>query len=114
MSDCLFCSIAEGEMEAGIIYEDERVVAFADVNPQAPVHYLIIPRRHIASVNEIEENDEGLIGHLYTVARRVAEEEGVADSGYRLVVNCGDDAGQEVMHLHLHLLGGRKLQWPPG
>ncbi len=114
MANCLFCSIAGGEMEAEIVYEDDRAVAFADINPQAPVHYLIIPRKHLAGVNEIEQTDEKLIGHLYFIARKVAEEQGIAATGYRLVTNSGADGGQEVDHLHLHLLGGRKLKWPPG
>lgn len=112
--DCLFCSIASGEEDAEVIHEDERVVAFEDINPQAPVHFLIVPRDHVASVNDLTEADEELVGRLHTVARRLAEEEGFAADGYRLVVNCGDDAQQSVGHLHLHCLAGRALDWPPG
>ena len=114
MGDCLFCSIAAGEMEAEIVHQDDRVVAFADINPQAPAHFLIIPRKHLTGVNDIQPEDEELVGHLYYIARKVAEEQGVAESGYRLVTNSGEDGGQEVDHLHLHLLGGRSLKWPPG
>lgn len=112
--DCLFCSIASGEGDAEVVYEDERVVAFEDINPQAPVHFLIVPRDHVASVNDLTEEDEELVGRLHTVARRLAEEKGFAGDGYRLVVNCGDDAQQSVDHLHLHCLAGRSLDWPPG
>lgn len=114
MSDCLFCKIAEGAIPAEKLHEDELAVAFADVNPQAPIHFLVIPKRHIASINDLTPEDEALVGHLYTVARQVAHEQGVAESGYRAVMNCGRDGQQSVFHIHLHVLAGRQLQWPPG
>lgn len=111
---CLFCRIAAGEIPAKLVYEDDDVVAFRDINPQAPTHILIIPRRHIASVNDLEAGDAELVGRLYLVARELAERDGIAQSGYRLVLNTGPGAGQTVDHIHLHLLGGRPLHWPPG
>ncbi len=114
VNDCLFCSIASGDAEADIVYEDEHSVAFRDINPQAPQHILIIPRKHIANPNELREEEESLMGHLFIVARDVSEELGFSDRGYRLVMNCGEDAGQEVMHAHLHSLAGRTMEWPPG
>jgi histidine triad (HIT) family protein len=111
---CLFCRIANGEIPARVARQDERMVAFHDIDPKAPVHVLLIPRKHIASVSELAAADAGEIGHLFAVARTLAEELGVARSGYRLVVNAGADAGQSVDHVHLHLLGGRRLSWPPG
>jgi histidine triad (HIT) family protein len=114
MAECLFCRIAAKEIPALVIYEDELVMAFRDINPQAPVHVLLIPKGHVASVREIEEAHPLVAGRLLRVARDVAQQEGVAESGYRLVANTGGDAGQAVPHLHLHLLGGRALGWPPG
>lgn len=108
----LFGKIARGEMDADIVYQDEEAVAFRDINPQAPVHILIIPRKEIAQISDLGEEDESLIGHLFTVARDVAKQEGLQD--YRIVVNNGSGAGQSVYHIHLHLLGGRLFQWPPG
>lgn len=113
-SDCIFCKIAAGEMSADMVREDDRVVAFRDVNPQAPTHILVIPRKHIPSVNRLDDADASLVGDLYLAARDIAAEEGVADDGYRLVMNTGEGAGQSVFHIHLHLLGGRALGWPPG
>lgn len=110
----LFEKIADGEVDAEMVYEDDRCIAFHDINPQAPVHVLIVPRKPIPSINALEDADEELTGHLLTVARDLAEELDVAADGYRLVFNCGDAAGQSVDHIHLHLLGGRALQWPPG
>lgn len=112
--DCLFCAIESGEADSEIVYEDDRSVAFRDINPQAPHHILVIPRKHIASANQIDPENQSLVGHLFNVAREVAQEQGFAEDGYRLVVNCGDDALQQVMHLHLHILAGRKMEWPPG
>jgi histidine triad (HIT) family protein len=112
--DCLFCAIAGHRINASLVYEDERAVAFRDIHPQAPVHILIVPRRHIPSLNEIGEEDRELVGHLIRVASDLARRESVADSGWRLAVNCGPAAGQAVAHLHIHLLGGRALGWPPG
>jgi histidine triad (HIT) family protein len=112
MSKTLFQQIADGEIPADIVYEDDRAVAFRDINPQAPTHVLITPRKPIPRADAIEEADEALVGHLFTVARKVAADEGLSD--YRLVMNNGEGAGQSVFHLHLHLLGGRGMQWPPG
>jgi histidine triad (HIT) family protein len=114
MSDCLFCGIIDGRVKASIVYRDDAVVAFNDIRPRAPVHILIIPRKHIASVLDIEPNDNALIGQIFQVAARLAREHGVAESGFRVVVNAGPDAGQSVFHLHYHLLGGRQMGWPPG
>jgi histidine triad (HIT) family protein len=114
MSGCLFCRISEKKIPAKIIYEDAEVVAFEDINPQAPVHTLIIPRKHIPTTLEITAEDEVLIGHLFCVAAKVAKEKGIDERGFRLVVNTNADAGQEVYHIHLHLLGGRHMHWPPG
>jgi histidine triad (HIT) family protein len=110
----LFEKIADGDIDADIVYEDDQCIAFHDINPQAPVHVLIVPRKPIATVNDITPDDEPLVGHLYTVAKKLAHELDVAEEGYRLVMNCGDQAGQSVYHIHLHLLGGRSMQWPPG
>lgn len=112
--DCLFCRIAEGEIPADVIHEDDQVVAFRDINPQAPTHVLVIPREHVASVDDLEEDHAELVGRLFLVAREIARDEGVDDGGYRLVVNTGAGAGQSVFHIHLHLLGGRAMKWPPG
>ncbi|MCK9221605.1 MAG: histidine triad nucleotide-binding protein [Limnochordia bacterium] len=114
MSGCLFCKIATGQVPADKVYEDELVVAFKDINPQAPVHLLIIPRKHIPSVTEIKEDDLTLVGHIHHVAAKLAEEQGIAKDGYRIVTNCGEQGGQTVLHVHFHLLGGRSLGWPPG
>jgi histidine triad (HIT) family protein len=113
MSDCMFCKIAAGEIPSRRIHEDDEAVAFHDINPQAPVHVLIVPRRHIGSLNEASEADRSLLGGLLLTARKLARELGVG-SGYRVVNNCGATAGQSVFHVHLHLLGGRTLEWPPG
>ncbi|MDI6869960.1 MAG: histidine triad nucleotide-binding protein [Bacillota bacterium] len=114
MAECLFCRIAAKEIPAQVVYEDELIIAFRDINPQAPVHLLIIPKGHVASVREIDEAHPLVAGRLLRVARDLAKQEGVAESGYRLVVNTGQDAGQAIAHLHLHLLGGRAMGWPPG
>lgn len=113
MSECVFCRIVRGEAPAHIIYQDEAVTAFHDLHPQAPVHILIVPNRHIVGVAQVEAEDEPLLGRLFGVARRLAEEMGIVE-GYRLVINNGRGAGQSVFHLHMHLLGGRRLGWPPG
>ena len=107
--DCIFCQIASGTIPGGIVYQDDEIVAFRDINPKAPVHILIIPRKHIASLDQMEESDAALAGRMVAVANKLAEEEGVADKGYRLAVNCGKEGGQLVPHLHMHLLGGRQL-----
>ncbi|HET90637.1 MAG TPA: histidine triad nucleotide-binding protein [Chloroflexi bacterium] len=111
--DCVFCRIVRGEAPAQIIYQDEQVTAFRDLNPQSPTHVLIVPNRHISGVAEVDQEDAAVLGQLFVVARRVAEQEHVAD-GFRLVVNNGRPAGQSVFHLHVHLLGGRAMGWPPG
>ncbi len=114
MSECLFCGIIAGEVKGEIVHQDEKVVAIKDVNPQAPVHLLIIPRKHIATSLEITDEDKDLIGQTFLVANQLAETHGIAQDGFRLVINCGPAAGQSVYHIHFHLLGGRALRWPPG
>ena len=114
MTDCLFCRVASGEIPASIVYQDERLVAFRDINPQAPVHVLLIPRRHIGTLNDLSPADDGIVGELVRRAAAIAGELGVSERGYRTVFNCNADAGQTVFLLHLHLLGGRKMAWPPG
>lgn len=106
---CIFCRIAAGEVPAGLVYEDQEIVGFRDINPVAPMHVLVVPRAHIASVNDLEPRHAGLIGRLVLVARDIARAEGVSETGYRLVVNTGPDSGQGVAHLHLHIIGGRRL-----
>jgi histidine triad (HIT) family protein len=114
MSDCLFCKIAEKQIPAKVVYEDDRAVAFRDINPQAPTHILIVPRKHIASLNELTDADAAITGHLLVVAQKLAHQEGIAERGWRTVFNTGKEAGQTVFHIHLHLVGGRPLGWPPG
>ena len=113
MSHCLFCRIRDGQIPAKRVYQDDRVVAFRDINPQAPTHILVIPRKHIPSLHEASDEDEAVLGHMHLVAARLAREEKL-DQGFRTVVNDGEGAGQSVWHLHLHLLGGRPMRWPPG
>ncbi len=114
MGNCLFCKMVSGDIKPDIVYEDDYVLAFRDLNPQAPVHILVIPKKHIATINDITVDDEVLIGKLYTVAKKVASQEGIAESGYRAVINCNKGGGQEVFHIHLHIIGGRSMVWPPG
>ena len=114
MDDCLFCKIAGGKIPARLLLDEEDVVAFEDIHPQAPVHLLVIPRRHVASLNEAKDEDAPLLGRLLTTARRLARDKGIDASGYRVVVNTMAGAGQSVFHVHLHLLGGRSMHWPPG
>ncbi|HEX2186932.1 MAG TPA: histidine triad nucleotide-binding protein [Chloroflexota bacterium] len=114
MTDCIFCKIARGDVPAQIVFQDEQVTAFRDLNPQAPVHVLVIPNRHIESAATLGAAEGPLLAAMLEAAQRIAQQEGVAGSGYRLVFNVGADAGMSVPHLHLHLLGGRRLQWPPG
>lgn len=114
MSDTLFSKIAAGEIPADIVYQDEDVVAFRDVGPQAPTHVLVIPRKPIPTLNDLEPGDAELVGKLFLAAKKIAEQEGIAEEGYRTVINCNAQAGQTVYHLHVHLLGGRPMQWPPG
>jgi histidine triad (HIT) family protein len=113
-NDCLFCKIVGGEIPADTVFESESAVAFRDINPKAPTHVLIIPKRHIATINDLADGDEEMVGELFRVAAQIAAEEGCADDGYRVVMNCNSAAGQTVFHIHLHLLGGRQLTWPPG
>lgn len=113
-TDCLFCRIGAGEIPADIVHETDEVVAFRDINPQAPTHALIIPKRHIASINALQEGDADIVGKLFLAAKEIARDEGFAEPGYRVVMNCNAAAGQTVFHIHLHLLGGRDLTWPPG
>jgi histidine triad (HIT) family protein len=114
VSDCLFCKIIAGTIPAKLVHEDDRAVAFRDLNPQAPTHILIVPRQHIASINDLSDGDAPLVGHLHVVAAKLAQAESIAATGYRLVFNTGPQAGQTVSHIHLHLLGRRALGWPPG
>ncbi len=114
MEDCIFCRIAERKIPAKIVYEDESALAFEDVHPQAPVHLLVIPRKHLASLAEVAPEDEGLIGKLFAIAARLAREKGIESQGYRTVVNNGAWGGQTVFHLHVHVMGGRVFHWPPG
>jgi histidine triad (HIT) family protein len=111
---CLFCRIARGELPAKLVHEDDEIVAFHDINAQAPVHVLVVPRQHIASCAVMQDDDAGIVGRLFVVARDLAKELGIAELGYRLVINNGAAAGQTVSHIHLHVLGGRAMKWPPG
>lgn len=113
-SECIFCRIAEGQMSADLIHEDEEILAFRDINPQAPIHILVMPRVHIPTLNDLSESQAGLIGRMHLVARDLAAQEGIAEAGYRTLINCNAQGGQAVFHIHLHLLGGRRMQWPPG
>jgi len=108
-ADCIFCKIARGELQSELLYEDEDIIVFKDINPRAKVHLLLVPREHIPSLNRLEEKHSSLLGKMFLIAQKMAEKEGIKESGYRLVVNCGPDSGQEVNHLHFHLLGGENL-----
>jgi len=112
--DCLFCKIAQGEIPANVVYKDDQVVAFDDINPQAAQHKIIIPRQHIANLNDLKVEEVDLIGHLLLAATRLAKQLNIAEEGYRLVMNCNEAGGQTVGHIHIHLLGGRAMHWPPG
>ncbi len=112
--NCIFCQIVEGDIPSTTVYRDKQVVAFLDIHPAAPVHILIVPRQHIPSLNDLTSEDETLIGHMFIVAQKLANENGITDSGYRLIINSGPDARQAVFHLHLHLLGGREMRYPMG
>lgn len=112
--DCIFCKVANREIDTELVYEDEKVVAFNDIQPQAPIHQLIIPRKHIATINELTAEDMPLVGHMIQTGCKLAKDSGLADDGYRLVMNCNLQGGQAVFHIHLHLLGGRQMEWPPG
>lgn len=114
MDDCIFCKIVNRQIPSRIVYEDDSILAFHDIDPKAPVHVLVIPKQHISSINEVTQENSQVIAHIFATMPRIAQQLGVKDSGYRVVVNCGKDAGQAVNHLHYHLLGGRSLTWPPG
>ena len=114
LSGCIFCQVIAREQPSTLVYEDERCIAFEDVNPKAPIHVLVVPRKHTATLKDSTEEDEGLLGHLLLVASRVAKEKGIIDSGFRTVINTNAGAGQTVFHLHMHVLGGRSMRWPPG
>lgn len=114
MTDCIFCKIIAGEIPSKKIYEDDKVLAFYDIEPSAPVHFLVIPKAHIASVNEINEENADIISHIFKSINKIVQELNIADTGYRVITNCGEDGGQTVGHLHFHIVGGRKLHWPAG
>ena len=114
MTDCIFCKIISGEIPSTNVFRDEQVTAFRDLNPAAPTHILLVPNKHIDSVNTLTDDDESLIGHLFTTAKQIAAQEGIAEGGYRLIINTNADAGQTVFHIHLHLLGGAPLKYPMG
>ena len=114
MADCLFCKIRDGVIPGDKVYEDDDVIAFRDVNPQAPTHILVIPRKHIATINDLDIGDAAVTGKMVLAAKKIAAEEGIDQDGYRLVLNCNEGAGQTVFHIHMHLIGGRTMNWPPG
>jgi histidine triad (HIT) family protein len=114
VADCLFCKIVAGQIPATLVFENEHVVAFKDITPRAPTHVLIVPRRHIPSLNDLAPEDDALVGEVVRAAAAIAKQHGLSDRGYRTVFNCNADAGQTVFHIHLHLLGGRTMSWPPG
>ncbi len=114
MTDCLFCKMVNGEIKADIVYENDQVLAFRDLNPQAPVHVLVIPKQHISTINDLTESDTNRVGQMFLAAKAIANDLGVAEEGYRTVMNCNALAGQSVFHIHLHVLAGRIMDWPPG
>jgi histidine triad (HIT) family protein len=114
MTDCLFCKMVSGDIQPATVYEDEDVLAFRDINPQAPLHVLVVPKEHISTINDLENKHAALVGKLYLAAKQIAGKEGYSERGYRTVMNCNAEAGQSVFHLHLHVLGGREMRWPPG
>lgn len=114
MADCLFCKVVAGQVPATLVFQNDHVVAFKDITPRAPTHVLIVPRRHIATLNELSPEDDALVGEMVRAAAAIAKEQGVSERGYRTVFNCNPEAGQTVFHIHLHLLGGRPMTWPPG
>ena len=114
MADCLFCGIVNGDVKGEVVYQDSSVVAFKDINPKAPVHLLIVPRKHIATLLDVGQEDKGLFGDILFAANKLARDHGISQDGFRVVFNCGEGAGQSVFHIHLHLLGGRAMTWPPG
>ena len=114
MEDCIFCKIVAGEIPSKKIYEDDKVFAFYDISPEAPIHFLVVPKEHISSANEITEENCGIVSHIFMAINKIVKELGIDDSGYRIVNNCGIDGGQTVKHIHFHVLGARELKWPPG
>ncbi|MCM8899833.1 histidine triad nucleotide-binding protein [Caldicoprobacter algeriensis] len=114
MDGCIFCKIVDKQIPSRIVYEDDSILAFHDIDPKAPVHVLVIPKQHITSINEVTQENSQVIAHIFATMPKIAQQLGIKDSGYRVVVNCGKDAGQAVNHLHYHVLGGRSLTWPPG
>ena len=112
--DCLFCKIITGDIPAKLVYEDDHVIGFDDIHPQAPHHKLIVPKKHIATLNQLTSEDNELLGHMVNTAKKLASELNIAEDGYRLIMNCNAAAGQTVFHIHLHLMGGRQMHWPPG
>ena len=114
MDNCLFCKIINGEITATKIYENEHIIAFNDINPKAPVHILVIPKKHIRSINELNSSDINLAGEIILAAKKIAKDQGVDSKGFRVVFNTNDDGGQTVYHIHMHIMGGRQMQWPPG
>ncbi|MDI6704364.1 MAG: histidine triad nucleotide-binding protein [bacterium] len=114
MVECTFCKIISGKIQGDILYEDDKVVAFSDINPQAPVHVLIVPKKHIPTILDVKERDMDIVSHIYSIVNRIAEDKGLSSKGFRVVLNCKDDGGQAVYHLHFHLLGGRRMNWPAG
>lgn len=114
MNECLFCRMVKGEIKPDVVYEDDEVLAFRDLNPQAPMHVLVIPKLHLATLNDLDDSHAALMGKLFLAAKKVAEQEGLAERGYRTVANCNAEAGQSVYHIHLHVLAGRAMHWPPG
>ena len=114
MTDCLFCKMIAGDIKADTVYEDDLVYAFRDINPQAPTHVLVVPKRHISTLNDLNDEDSETIGRLFLAAKTIAQQEGIDEAGYRTLINCNAAAGQTVFHIHLHILGGRAMGWPPG
>lgn len=114
MNECLFCKMVSGEIKPTTVYEDDEVLAFRDLNPQAPTHVLVIPKLHISTINDVQPDHAALVGKLFLAAQKVAQADGIAERGYRTVMNCNREAGQSVFHIHLHVLGGRGMHWPPG
>ncbi len=114
MTDCIFCKIVSGDIPAEVVFENDFVIAFKDLNPQAPLHVLVIPKKHISTINDLEQDDTGLVGEMFLAAKQIAADNGLSERGYRTVMNCNAEAGQTVFHIHLHVIGGRAMQWPPG
>ena len=114
MADCIFCKIINGEIPSKKVYEDDKVYAFYDITPEAPIHFLVIPKEHIESVNDLNDSNIDIVSHIFKVINKLVIELNISDKGYRIVNNCGEDGGQTVKHIHFHVLGGRSLKWPPG